>query len=90
MKNKLLITYASGSGLRVSLDASNEDLRVAAETLLIMLGRESLDRVIAAAETIKADRVREAAAFWQLLDEDEDADPGDAPCGSSTDPGEAF
>ena len=84
MKNKLLLTYASRSGLRVSLDASDEDLRIAAETLLIMLGRESLDRVIAAAETIKADRVREAEAFWRLLDEDENEG---VPPGSSAAPG---
>lgn len=84
MKNKLLLTYASRSGLRVSLDASDEDLRIAAETLLIMLGRESLDRVIAAAEAIKADRVREAEAFWRLLDEDESEG---VPPGSSAAPG---
>ena len=87
MRSKLLLTYASRSGLRVSMDASDEDLRIAAETLLIVLGRESLDRVIAAAETIKSDRAREAAAFWQLMGEDENDAPGGDPPWPSTDPG---
>ena len=85
MRNKLLLTYASRSGLRVSLDASDEDLRTAAEALLHVLGRESLDRVIAAAEAIKADRVREAEAFWRLMEDD--GAPGDAPSGPAADPG---
>ena len=70
MKNKLLLTYASGSGLNMALSCSMEDRRIAAETLLILLDGPALDRVIAAAESLKASRARDAVAYREETGED--------------------